>query len=88
MPCRRPDEIAERATVDLRHYFTTLLSSLARNRCPACREIRVQLRVKSLSSLPRNPCPACREILVQLGVKYAIWVQTVTGTSVHNPTLA
>ncbi|SED73504.1 NYN domain-containing protein [Burkholderia sp. WP9] len=62
MPCRRPDEIVKGATVDLRRYFTTLLSSLARNRCPACREIRVQLRVKSLSSLPRNPCPAWCEI--------------------------
>src|SRR6478735_778963 len=62
MPCRRPDEIVEGATVDLRRYFTNLLSSLARNRCPACREIRVQLRVKSLSSLPRNPCPAWCEI--------------------------
>jgi hypothetical protein len=28
MPCRRPDEIVEGATLDLRRYFTDLLSSL------------------------------------------------------------
>src|SRR5471030_1730473 len=84
MPCRRPDEIIEGATVDLRRYFTNLLSSLARNRCPACREIHVQLRVKSLSSLPRNPCPAWCEIRTIVTPAVVARVMASHGSVMHS----